>query len=232
MAAKKKVVAVEPVAMVKVPSAIEALTVKATDGDRSSWVKSRIITIARSTASNYIENGLLLKEILDHEYFKAWDYNSFDDCITCLQEAGHVDYGSRNARNFIAVVEMVEKQGIPMDDAAKIPISKLREIASITDPKAQQKLLAASNDMDVSEVQKEAKRLRDKAKGIDTDPYSTLSLRMTETQRGFFMDCLSKAREHYGVTKDTQDAVVLVDMILPEWFGGLMEHEAIEAEVA
>jgi hypothetical protein len=185
---------------------------------RAIAVKERLVGIGREVSSWAIENGLLLKEARDNGYHREWGYQSFDAAIAALQDAGQLDYGPRNARNFILVVEMIQKQGLDQNITAQIPISKLREVASLKNPKDQLALLALCSTGNVAEVQREAKRLRALANGDDVDPFSPYTIYCTDTMKGFIKECLEKARDRYTLDVTVPDAAVLVDAILPEWF--------------
>jgi len=185
---------------------------------RAIAVKERLVGIGREVSSWAIENGLLLKEARDNGYHREWGYTSFDAAIEGLQNAGQLDYGPRNARNFILVVEMIQRQGLDPEKTAQIPISKLREVASLKSPKDQLALLELCGSGNVADVQREAKRLRALANGEDVDPFSPYTIYCTETMKGFIKECLEKARELYTLDATVPDAAVLVDAILPEWF--------------
>jgi len=185
---------------------------------RAIAVKERLVGIGKEVSSWAIENGLLLKEARDNGYHREWGYQSFDAAIAALQDAGQLDYGPRNARNFILIVEMIQRQGLDPAITAKIPISKLREVASLKSPKDQLALLELCGSGNVADVQREAKRLRALANGEDVDPFSPYTIYCTETMKGFIKECLEKARELYTLDATVPDAAVLVDAILPEWF--------------
>jgi hypothetical protein len=86
-----------------------------------------------------------------------------------MQDAGHLDYGARQARNFIKIVEMTATHGLSDGDIEGVSISKLRQIATV--PKTEQpRMLKAAPTMSVKQVEQEARVLRDKALGRDTDP--------------------------------------------------------------
>jgi hypothetical protein len=202
------------------------------DAARAITVKEQLVGINREVCTWAIENGLLLKEARDNGYHKEWGYDTFDHAIDALQNQGLIDYGPRNARNFILVVEMIQKQGLDQAAIAKIPISKLREIASLKSPKDQHLLLEACATSNVAEIQRMAKRLRAEAAGEDVDPLSPVTIMLTETMRAFYKTCLQKARDIYTLDLAVPDAAVLVDAILPEWFNttGADHGQAVDRE--
>jgi hypothetical protein len=200
------------------------------DPKRAKAVRERIVAISKQVSEAYIENGLLLREYKENGYYKEDGYDSFDEAIQGLHDAGQIDYGPRNARNFIKVVEMIDQHGLDAKKVGEIPISKLREIATVQDQKQQQKLLEAANDMTVAEVQAKTRAIRNKAD--ETDPLHPITLMTTQSQREVFERCLKAARRVWSVNEDVPDAAVLIDHLLSDWELGLpaIEAEAIEAE--
>lgn len=188
--------------------------------DRAAFVKARLLEINAHANSIIIENGMLLREYKDNGYYKSDGFQSFDEAINSYQASGLLDYGARNARNFIAIVDMIDAHGIDPKQIEAVGVSKLREIATLPDAD-QKKLLDGASDMTVAEVQKEAKRLRDKAHGRDTDPLSPVTLMLSETQKVLYTDCIKAARVTYGIAETAGDAAVLIDFILAEWMSGV-----------
>lgn len=178
-----------------------------------------------------IENGVLLREYRQGAYFKSDGYLSFDAAITDMQQKGILDYGPRNARNFIAIIDLIESQLLDTDTVESLGISKLREIASLNSEQDQVNLLAEAGDLSVSDVQKEARRLRDKAAGREVDPLEPVTLQLTATQAAFYRHCLVEGRRVYGIEDAVPDAAVLVDAVLADWFSGIdqIEAEAVQA---
>lgn len=197
---------------------------------RSMFVRERLVAINRDMSEKYIENGLLLLELKTNGYYREWGYESFDECIEHMHQQGLVDYGSRNARNFIAVAEMIGRLELSAEDVQKIAISKLREIASLPSPESQRKMLDAAQTMSVDDVQREAKKIRDQAAGRDVDPLRPYTFMMTDTQHTFTRECLTDARRVYSIDDEVSDANVLVDVLLADWKSGLPEVEAQEIE--
>lgn len=185
---------------------------------RAVEVRQRLTAINAQHNDLVMENGLLLLEYKENGYYKEDGYASFDDAIDTMHERGELDYGARNARYFIAIVVMVQKLGVDTNDVRKIGVSKLREIASLKSEAAQRQMLEEAKTKTVGEIQREAKQLRDKAAGRDTDPLDPITLMMTQTQKSFYKECLSRARKGYAVNEDVPDVAVLVDMILADWY--------------
>jgi hypothetical protein len=187
---------------------------------RAVEVRERLTAINSQHNDLVLENGILLREYKANGYFKADGFASFDEAIDTLHERGQLDYGARNARHFIAIVDMVDKLAIDTADIKKIGVSKLREIASIKSEAAQRKLLEEAKTKTVGEIQKEAKGIRDKAAGRDVDPLDPVTLLMTGTQKQMYKTCIAQARVEYAVEDNVPDVAVLIDMILADWYSG------------
>jgi hypothetical protein len=188
--------------------------------DRALFVKNRLLDIGKNAANLILEAGGLLKEYRANAYYKEDGYESFDHAIDSMQSAGQLDFGSRQARNLISVVEMVERLSLPDEKIHGLGISKLREIATIKDDGEKRKLLEASSEMSVHDVQKAAKKIRDRAAGRESDPLDPLTLILTETQKTFYKECITRAREVYSIDDNVPEAAVL-EAILAEWRSGL-----------
>lgn len=186
--------------------------------ERATYVRTTLKDLNKRAGELILENGLLLREMKANGYWKEWGFQSFDACIAQMQVNGELDYGPRQARNFIAIIEMVDTLGIDGATVDELSISKLREIASLPTPDAQRRLLERAKTLDVASVQAEAKQARDKAHGRDTDPLKPFVLHTSETQRQFIHECMTRAREVYGLDDDISETAILVDCILPEWF--------------
>ena len=106
--------------------------------DRATFVRERLVAINKSAGDMVYENGLLLREYMANAYFKEDGFKSFDAAIDSMQDSGQLDYGARNARNFIAIVDLFDTLHLPPAEVQNIGISKLREIAMLADPKEQQ----------------------------------------------------------------------------------------------
>jgi hypothetical protein len=197
---------------------------------RAAEVRNRLAAINSQHNDLVLENGLLLKEYKDNVLFKEEGYASFDIAIDTLHEQGVLDYGARNARHFIAIVEMVQNLALDAASVKQIGVSKLREIASLKSEAAQRKMLDEAKDKTVGEIQREAKQLRDKAAGRDIDPLDPVTLMMSETQKAFFKTCIAQARIEYGVNDNVPDVAVLVDMVLADWFSGTSGAVAVNTE--
>ena len=201
--------------------------------DRAKFVSSRLQELSKSMAEQYIETGLLLKEYKENGYFKEDGYESFNEAIDAMQNQGKLEFGSRAARNLIDVVNMAAAQGMKPEQLEGIPISSLREIASL--PAAEQKkMLPEAKNMSVAEVQEQAKKIRHKARGHDVDPYDPIIMKdATASMKTAFNAHIAEARRIYGIPDEVSDTVVLIDHILAEWAAGApqSEAEAIEAEI-
>src|SRR5512140_276709 len=97
--------------------------VAAASAERASYVQNRLLEINREVADKYLENGLLLKEIRDNAYYREWGFSSFDLAIETMRGRGQLDYGKRSAWYFIAVVEMIERLGLPADSVQSLGIT-------------------------------------------------------------------------------------------------------------
>lgn len=188
--------------------------------DRAQYVRERLTQLSTDASNMVIETGLLLREYQANGYWKEDGFTSFDSAIEALHNAGKVDYGPRQARNIIAVVTMVEK--LSLDEAQKnLGISKLREIASLKSETDQRKLLESAEEMSVTEVQKEAKRLRDKAAGRETDPLEPIVIKgATASLHQFYKECVDVARVAYSLNENVPEAAV-VEAILADWRSGV-----------
>jgi hypothetical protein len=141
-----------------------------------------------------------------------------------MKDSGQLDYGARQARHFVAIVDMVEALNITGDEVNKLGISKLREIASVKDSKQQLELLGAASNSSVADIQKAAKRIRDKAAGRDEDPLDPVTLLLTVTQKQFYKECIEHGRKLSGLGEDkVPDVAILIDVILADWTSGLPE---------
>lgn len=202
---------------------------------RAAHVRERISKINQAVSEYYIETGVLLKEAKENGYWKEWGaYETFDQAIQGLNDAGEIDFGWRNARNFIAVADMLDQAGMDKDELKKLPISKLREIAAVPDVKAQKKLLEAAPEQTTAEVQAAAKKARKKAYGEDEDdekdPLHPRTFMTTDSQRTMIDDCIKHARQIYGIGDTVPDVAVLVDYILADWKSSAPTIEAEEIE--
>jgi hypothetical protein len=188
---------------------------------RGKDIKAKLVEFGRRAADLILQNGLLLREYRSGGYFTEDGHKSFDDAIEAMKDSGQLDYGARQARHFIAIVDMVEALNIGPAEVGKIGMSKLREIASLKDPKDQLALLGKADQVSVGDIQREAKAIRDKAAGRDTDPLDPITLLMTETQKTFYTECIEHGRLLSGLDKDkVPDVAVLVDVILADWMSG------------
>jgi hypothetical protein len=197
---------------------------------RAEFVKNRLLEINKHANSLIIESGTLLSEYKANGYHREDGFKSFDEAIEAYHASGLLDYGARQARYLIAVVQMVTQLGIPAEDVEKLGVSRLREIASAPGEASQRQLLEAAKNMSVSDVQKEARKLRDKAMGRESDPFEPYMIKTTESQRAFLKECLTEARRIYSLDEGVSDAVVLIDVLLTGWFNTRPQHEAEQVE--
>jgi hypothetical protein len=200
------------------------------DVDRAGYVKTRLLSINAQANDIVIENGILLKEYKENGYYREDGYKTFDDAIQAMQDKGQLDYGPRNARNFIAIADMMANLNLLPENVEAIGVSKLREIATLPVVEDKRKLLETATEMSVGEVQREAKRLRDKALGRESDPLVPVILKTTESQHEFFRECISEARRIYSLSENMSDASVLIDAILAEWHSEKDHREAEQIE--
>jgi hypothetical protein len=207
-----------------------ALAVK---DNRAAYVKDRLIQINKHAASIIIESGTLLREYKANGYAKEDGFSSFDEAIEAYHSSGLLDYGARQARYLISVVDMVDNLSIPAEKVEQIGVSKLREIAGVPGEGDKKALLDKADSMSVAEVQKEAKKLRDKALGRESDPLIVTVLKTTESQQKMFNECISEARRIYALPEEMSEASILVDVILTAWFNvrELLEAEQVEASL-
>ena len=190
---------------------------------RASYVRDRLVAINKSASDIVIENAYLLKEVKDNGLWRTWGYQSFDAAIDDMQAKGMVDYGPRQARNFVAIANMVSERGYTLEQVKEIPISKLREIATIPIADEQKALLDEAPKLTTAEVQKKAKAIRDKAHGREGDPLHPITILVTETGRQMYKDCIQTAREVYSLSDDMPETAVLIDHILADWFTHAIE---------
>ncbi len=211
--------------------------VEVAPANRGAQIKTKLTEYGQQAADLILQNGLLLREYQSGCYFKEEGHKSFDEAIEAMKNSGLIDYGARQARHFIAIIGMVEALGISPDEVKRLGMSKLREIASVKDTKEQLALLGAAQTQSVADIQKEAKRLRDKAAGRDTDPLDPVTLMMTATQKQFFKECIAHGRKISGLGEDkVPDVAVLVDVILADWSSGVegfaVPEESTDAAIA
>src|SRR3954466_552576 len=201
--------------------------------DRGVHIKARLLQLGKQAADLILSSGILLREYRSGAYYKEDGHASFDVAIEAWKDAGLIDYGARQARHLIAVVDMCESLNIEGPEVNKLGISKLREIASIKDPQQQLALLGQAGQKSYSEVQAEAKRIRDKAAGRDTDPLDPVTLLMSVTQKAFYKEAIGRGRQLSGLGEDkVPDVAVLVDVILADWMSGAADVNTETGEVA
>jgi hypothetical protein len=201
-------------------------SVEISGANRGVEIKAKLVSLGRQAADVILTSGLLLREYRSGGYFREDGFKTFDEAIEAWKDSGQVDFGARQARHLVAIVDMVEALNIGPAEVGKIGMSKLREIASLKDPKDQLALLGKADQVSVGDIQREAKAIRDKAAGRDTDPLDPITLLMTETQKTFYSECIEHGRLLSGLDKDkVPDVAVLVDVILADWMSGAAQVE-------
>jgi hypothetical protein len=194
---------------------------------RATFIRERLSQISKTVGEAVLENSLLLRELKNNAYYREYGFKVFDDFIADLQDRGEIDYGPRQARNFLSIAEMLESKLLTEGELDQLGISKVREIASLPGgPEAKRALLDMAHDMSVSQVQAAAKEQRDKVLGRDTDRLHPVTLMFSETQRTFYKECIGIARQLSGTSDEASEAGVLVDVLMADWRSGLPEHEA------
>lgn len=183
---------------------------------RGQYLHERLLSINRSAADLILENGTILREIRTTAVYREWGDDSFDAAIDRLQDEGRIDYGSRQARNFIAIVDMFESLQLGPADIKTLGISKLREVASVRGVDEQRRLIEEAKHMSVADVQKAAKAIRDKAAGRDVDPLDCYTLKFSASLKAFFKECLAVGRLVYSLNDDVPAEAVL-EAILADW---------------
>jgi hypothetical protein len=185
---------------------------------RAEYVKTRLVELNKQASETILQTGLLLKEYRNERYFASDGFESFDQALEAWHNSGLLSFGARQARNLIAVTEMAEKMSLKGEDIERIGISRLREIATVKSVDDQRRLLDSAEDMSVTEVAKEAKRLRDKAAGREHDPLDPVTILLTTTQKQFYLECIETARQVFALEENVPPAAVLVDTILPYFY--------------
>lgn len=185
--------------------------------DRAKFIITRLKDLTKELQQGFIETGQLLKEFMDNALYKEQGYKSFNEAIDGMQAKGELDFGARNARNMINVATMVSSAQLSAKDLQAIPVSSLREIATLP-PKEQQKLLPNAKDMSVAEIQEKCKAIRHKVKGHDVDPYDPIIFKdATATAKTALNEAIARARQLHRLPETMPDFAVLVDVIVAEW---------------
>jgi hypothetical protein len=193
---------------------------------RGSQLKAQIIGLSSQAADLILRNGLLLREYRSGAYYKEDGFESFNTAVEAWKAQGLIDYGARQARHLIAIVDMVDALSITPGEINKLGISKLREIASLKDPQQQLAMLGGADQKSFADIQAEAKQLRDKAAGRDTDPLDPVTLLMSVTQKQFYKDAIERGRKLSGLTEDkVPDVAILIDVILADWMSGASDAD-------
>jgi hypothetical protein len=194
--------------------------------NRGADLKTKIVSLGQQAADLILTSGCLLREYQSGGYFKEDGHKSFNDAIEAWKAQGLIDYGARQARHLIAIVDMVDALSITPGEINKLGISKLREIASLKDPQQQLAMLGGADQKSFADIQAEAKQLRDKAAGRDTDPLDPVTLLMSVTQKQFYKDAIERGRKLSGLTEDkVPDVAILIDVILADWMSGASDAD-------
>lgn len=198
---------------------------------RGEHIRQELARLSKELSQFIMTTGALLREYKGGGYFKEDGYDSFDEAIEAFKQQGLLDYGARQARNLIAIIDLVDAVMLSAEDVNKLGISKLKEIASVRDLTEQRRLLEEAKDKPYDEVKREAKRLRDKAAGRETDPWEgRVELLMTQSQMTLYKHCIRAARLMAGMSDDVPEAVVLCDVILADFSSGLPDMSAPDNE--
>lgn len=183
-------------------------------------IKTRLITINKTHSDLIFENGLLLRNIFVNAIYREWGYDSFDQAIDTMQDQGLLTYGHRNARNFIAIIDMFEV--LHLDGSMKeLGVTKLREIASLKEADDQLEVLDHAAEMSVPEVVAEVKAIKDRRAGRDSDPFKPRMLKFSETQSKAFDEILAATRTVHGINDNVPAEAILIDVIMADWYSGL-----------
>lgn len=201
-------------------------TITVGPADRGVQIKQKLLQLGQQAADLILTSGCLLREYQSGGYFKEDGHKSFNDAIEAWKTQGLIDYGARQARHLIAIVDMVDALNITPGEINKLGISKLREIASLKDPQQQLAMLGTADQKSFADIQAEAKQLRDKASGREGDPLDPITLLMSATQKQFYKDCIERGRKLSGLTEDkVPDVAILVDVILADWISGAADGD-------
>jgi hypothetical protein len=80
--------------------------------NRGPQIKAKLAEYGQQAADLILQNGLLLREYQSGGYYKEDGHKNFDEAIEAMKNAGLLDYGARQARHFIAIINMVETLNI------------------------------------------------------------------------------------------------------------------------
>lgn len=190
------------------------------EGDQAMQLKDRLITINKTHGDLVLENGLLLKRVLTDAIYKEWGFQSFDAAIDGLRDQGLLTYGARNARNFVAVVDMFSRLQLG-EEHKQLAISKLREIATLKRDDDQRDVIDRAADLSVSEVVAAVKAIKDMRAGRETDPFKPRTLKFSETQSNAFDEIIAATRVVHSINDNVPAEAILIDVIMADWMAGL-----------
>lgn len=130
---------------------------------KAAELNQRIIFTAQMAQKNLYDMCVLLKEMRDDKLYKELGYQNFEDY--CENEIG---FSSRNARNYIAIIENVSEEKRKTFSA--FGASKLALLASLSESQ-QEEIQQKVNleDTSVRELKAEIAKLRDSKNAAESD---------------------------------------------------------------
>jgi hypothetical protein len=87
--------------------------------NRGPQIKAKLAEYGQQAADLILQNGLLLREYQSGGYYKEDGHKNFDEAIEAMKNAGLLDYGARQARHFIAIINMVETLNIGAEEVKR-----------------------------------------------------------------------------------------------------------------
>lgn len=130
---------------------------------KAAELNQRIIFTAQMAQKNLYDMCVLLKEMRDDKLYKELGYPNFEDY--CESEIG---FSSRNARNYIAIIENVSEEKRKTFSA--FGASKLSLLATLSESE-QEKIQATVNveDISVRKLKEEIAKLKDSKNAAESD---------------------------------------------------------------
>src|SRR5688500_15498532 len=123
--------------------------------DRAQYVRDRISAINRTVTESVYENAMLLQELKENAFYREYGYGSFDEGIRAMQDRGEIDYGPKQARNFLRIAATAALLGMSDGDIAALGMSKMRAIAGAPgDVNLKREMVEQAREMTVAEVEK------------------------------------------------------------------------------
>lgn len=131
--------------------------------------KERIIqNYLQVTKGNFIKIGGLFKEILQKQLYKELDFNSFEEYADSARFKELFQMKSRHAFNMI---EVNNKFGdVQLQLLQSVGISKLIEIAYVSNRESREDLVKRAPDLNLDEVKKEVKKISPEKKPLIDTP--------------------------------------------------------------